>query len=141
MEKENEEVWQIELTKEQLHLIADAVEFTSRFACGQIGDSFLPNQIRGLLWKKQDVNKIRLFNSLGGILKHCIHDDLEPGSHGNHGVGKMVYADNLYDIYKMIHHKIKIEEDKNIPKEDRSWNVSSSFTKFGNLNDIKINKK
>jgi hypothetical protein len=143
------EKWSIELTKDQLHLISRALEFTSRFACGQIGHSYLPYEVQELFYKKDkdnnldwsEINKRRdIFDALGNIMKTTIHPDLSVDRGHSYGVNKLDFADNLYDIYKMINHKIHMDDNINSSPDDMSYNINSYYTKFGSLNDIKVTK-
>jgi hypothetical protein len=145
---ENNKKWIIELTEEQLQLISRAVEFTSRFHCGQIGDTYLPYETQELLyiknpddntidWEATQINRER-FDAIGGLIKNILYPELNPMRHTYYGVNKHDYSDNLYDIYKQINVAIKKENDSKLPEEEIHWNVDSSFHKFGNLPNINL---
>jgi hypothetical protein len=147
--EKKESKWKIELTEEQLKLISNALEFTSRFGCGQIGHTYLPYDIQELFYKRDDkgnldwdeVNKRRdMYDALGNLIKTTIHPELSPLSGISYGVSKLNYSDNLYDIYKMINHKLHIYKNINSSPDDISYNVNSYFTKFGNLPNINVEK-
>jgi hypothetical protein len=146
--KNNNKKWQIELTEEQLYLISRAIEFTSRFHCGQIGNTYLPYETQELLeiknpdgktvdWDATHMNRER-FDALGGLMKNLLYPELHPMRYSSYGVNKHIYADNLYDIYKQINVAIKKENDSKLPPEEIIYNVNSSFTKFGNLPNINL---
>jgi hypothetical protein len=143
------EKWSIEITKDQLNLISRALEFTSRFACGQIGHSYLPYEVQELFYVKDknnnldwtEINKRRdMFDALGNIMKTTIHPNLSIDRGHSYGINKVDFADNLYDIYKMINHKIHLDDNINVSPDDVSYNVNSYYNKFGNLPDIKVTK-
>jgi hypothetical protein len=144
----NKKKWVIELTEEQLYLISRAVEFTSRFHCGQIGHTYLPYETVELLeiknpdgktidWVSTHMNRER-FDAIGGLMKNLLYPELHPMRHNSYGVNKHNYSDNLYDIYKQINVAIKKEHDSKLPPEEIHWNVDSSFTKFGTLPNINL---
>jgi len=144
-----EEKWKIVLTEEQLLLISNALEFTSRFACGLIVHTYLPYDIQELFYIKDDKGNINwdtanrrreMYDSLGQIIKTTIHPELSPSSNQGFGINKVEYSDNLYDIYKMINHRIQIESNINTSPDEVNHNVNSHFTKFGNLPNIIVEK-
>ena len=145
---ENNKKWVIELTEEQLYLISRAVEFTSRFHCGQIVNNYLPYETQELLeiknpdgktidWEATHMNRER-FDAIGGLMKNLLYSELNPTRHCYYGVKKHDYSDNLYDIYKQINVAIKKERDSKLPEEEIYYNVDSSFTKFGKLPNINL---
>jgi len=145
---ENNKKWIIELTEEQLYLISRAVEFTSRFHCGQIGNTYLPYETQELLyiknpddksidWESTNVNKER-FDAIGGLMKNILYPELHPMRGTCYGVNKHNYSDNLYDIYKQINVATKKENDSKLPPEEIYYNVDSSFMKFGTLPTITL---
>lgn len=135
--------WTIKLTEDQLQTIAEALEFTSRFHCGQIGSTYLPIETRQLLWDREDWDDSRKrtdqFDALAGIIASILHKDLSCSPNHSKGVGFSDYSDQLYDMYKKINVQIKKERDKNLPEEEVVWNVNSSYTKFSNAPDIEVN--
>lgn len=141
--------WKIELTSEQLSMISNALEFTSRFSCGQIGSNYLPWEIQNLFTLDSNGNAVNweignkrreMFDSVAQILKTTLHPDLSPSNNGSYGVSRLTYSDNLYDIYKMINHRLKTYNDLNTAPNEILHNVNSYFTKFGNLPNIKVDK-
>lgn len=147
---ENNQKWSIELNEEQMTIISGALEFVSRFNCGQIGFTYLPHKIQELFYKKDENNKLDwdevnkrkdLFDTAGSIIKTTLYPELNPTRIGeSYGVNKSDYSDNLYDIYKMMNHIMQQEKEINTAPNDVSNNVNSYFTKFGNLDNIKIKK-
>ncbi len=134
--------WKIELTEDQLYTIAEALEFTSRFHCGQIGSSYLPGETRQLLWNKEDWDNSRKrtdqFDALAGILGNVLHEDLSCSTGHSKGVGFSEYSDNLYDYYKLIRHKLHIESAKDLPEDEYHYNVYSYYNKQGNEPDLEV---
>lgn len=133
--------WKIELTENQLQVISEALEFTSRFHCGQISSNFLPQQTLQVLftphYEDEDIYSRReQFDTLGTLLSQTLHKGL--GRNQHKGIGFSDYSDHLYDMYKMINVKLKKERDKDLPEEEVTWNVNSSYTKFSNNPDIKV---
>lgn len=146
---ENRE-WIIELTEDQLSLISRSLEFVSRFACGQIGHTYLPHEIQELFYIKDDSGNINWddtnrrrdsYDMLGNLIKSMIYPELSPSTNISYGINKNDFADNLYDIYKMINHKKHIQNSINTAPEDERFNVNSSFLKCGNHPNIKLKVK
>lgn len=137
----NMKKWTIELTEEQLHMIAEAIEFTSRFHCGQIGTTYLPSATQELLWdsnnSKFSQKRRDQFDQLGGLMKSIIHKDMDAKPHSSYGVGFSEYSDDLFDMYKMIRYKLHVEQQKEI-EEDMSYSVHSYYSKYGKKDDIKV---
>lgn len=149
-EKDNNNIWTIELTEEQLSMVSSVIEFVSRFACGQIGHTYLPNEISETFYVKKENGEIDwdeanrrrdLYDALGNIIKTTLYPELSPNSGISYGINKSEYADNLYDIYKMINHNLHIDKNLNTSPEERLTNVNSFFSKFGNLPNIFVSKK
>lgn len=143
MKKINKE-WTIELTEEQLMLISRALEFTSRFACGQIGFTYLPIEIQSLFKDDKGMTIWELgdkFDEYGNIIKTLLYPELKSNNRAHYGVGKLPYADDLYDIYKMINHMKQKYDQLNQSPDQRITNVNSHVVKFGKLPTIKLTKK
>jgi hypothetical protein len=137
--------WILELTDDQLSTIAEALEFTSRFHCGQIGTSYLPHPTQELMWDKEDwpgsQKRREQFDSLGGLMKSVMHKDMDARLHSSYGVGFHEYSDELYDMYKLMRHVVHMQNQKENPDEDMNYSTYSHRTKFGNKPDIKIELK
>lgn len=141
--------WNIELTEEQLMILSRALEFVARFSCGQIGHTYLPYEVQEMFYIRDKDNNIdwieankrrNLYDAAGGIIKSTLYPELNPISNESYGVNKSKYADNLYDIYKMINHTLYKYESMNTSPDEISYNVNSYFAKFGSLTDIKVTK-
>ena len=103
--KEEQNIYTITLTEDQLQEIAEALEFTSRFTCGQIGQTYFPNGLKSILWKKHKDNWQNMNDSIdaaSNFMKLAMHPEISVRS--NYGIGKFDYADTLYDMYKAIRH-------------------------------------
>jgi hypothetical protein len=139
--KNKEQKWQIELTDVQLGLIAEALEFTSRFHCGQIGVSYLPSETQKLLWDSNDWDfsqkRREQFETIGALMKSVMHKDMDARTHSSYGVGFSEYSDGLYDMYKMIRYTQHIEHQKET-EEELSYSVHSHYSKYSKQPDIKL---
>lgn len=135
--------WNIELTEEQLSMVAEVLEFTSRFHRGQIGVSYLPSETQKLLWDSNDwefsQKRREQFETIGALMKSVMHKDMDARTHSSYGVGFSDFSDNLYDMYKMIRYKLHIERQTET-EEDLSYSVHSYYSKYGNKDDIKVEK-
>jgi hypothetical protein len=147
--KEKVNRFTIELTEDQLIMISRALEFVSRFSCGQIGHTYLPPEIQEIFYIKDKDNHIdwiesnrrrNQYDAAGGLIKSSLYPELNPLSHESYGVNKSDYADNLYDIYKMINHTLHKYDTMNTAPDEISYNINSNFMKFGSLPNIKVNK-
>lgn len=129
----------ITCTKEQLELIDTAVEFTSRFICGQLSESIMPNaakkQYHATFGKgsedefRQWIEKRNKMNSLFNEIKE-LWWGLSPNS--NKGVGYDDDADNLFDMHCVIRHELyksKSDEDKEILRHTLSAHPATQFGK------------
>lgn len=133
--------WKIEVTEEQLELISEALEFTSRFHCGQIGSTYLPGDTLSVLFEPQyegedTYTRREEFDIMSALMARRLHPDLKGSS--NKGVGYHQYSDHLYDMYKMMKVELKKERDKELPPEEISWNVNNHFTSFSDKPNIKV---
>jgi hypothetical protein len=137
--------WILELTDDQLSTIMEALEFTSRFHCGQIGVSYLPYQTQQLMWDREDWENSQKrrdqFDTIGGLMKSVMHKDMDSRLHSSYGVGFHEYSDELYDMYKLMRHTLHKQNQMETPDEDMSYSVDSYRTKFSNKPDIKISLK
>ena len=80
----------IECTEKQLQLIQEAVEFTSRFDCGQLGFTYMPHAATKEYWKSSGEELTKWLEKRDQMEKHFaeikkIWWDLE--SNANWGVG------------------------------------------------------
>ena len=122
----------IELSKEQLLLIARCLEDVSRFASGQWElQNTIAEMVRGIKPFDQQIeirDEAKEFLRLAKIkLLPDLHDNSSKGYNGTEFIG------NTYQIYRTILHCFAVEEN---------WNnvYSSPALPSGNLGTIKINK-
>lgn len=133
--------WTIELDEEQLQLISDSLEFTSRFACGQIGSSYLPWAIRVMLYSFKDPDRgdrREMFDSLGHIAGGLLHPDIAPYRNMSLGVGAVEYADRLYDMYKAMNHAMWKKRSEESPSEFDQHSVHSSLSNYSKDEPISV---
>lgn len=113
--------YQIEFTEKQLRTIAEACEFMSRFAAGQLDK--LPMSFQSWLWKKhpdtkdfcraRDTWEIHLYYA-----KTAMFPDLD--RHESYGIGQdslMDEANICYDIYRPILEQFSKEYQEQNPEE------------------------
>lgn len=119
--------YKIELTEEQMHLIALCLEDVSRFASGQME---LGHTVSGMLEefpfeerRKRKGETEELLTQVKGVL--LTEEDSNKGYNGSDFIG------NTYQIYRNILHQLAI---------DNEWNNVYSFPALpsGNLGAIKI---
>lgn len=121
--------YRIELSEQQMRLIADCLEDVSRFASGQWEMRYTIEEIlRGLPFEEQ----IKRRGEVEEFLKQAkrvllpeFPDNARKSYNGSEFIG------NTYQIYRTILHKLAI---------DNNWNnvYSSSALPSGNLGTIKI---
>lgn len=121
----------IELSEEQLRLIAECLEDVSRFAAGQWQmQNTIEAMVKGLPFEEQ----INRRDSAEAILKEAkkvllpeLPDNASKGYNGTEFIG------NTYQIYRTILHQFA---------KDNDWNnvYSSPALASGNLGTIKIKK-
>lgn len=102
----------IKCNREQIGLIARALETYSRMTCGQLGESYL-YPIQNKIWKSFDedgseeaTKKREKVEFHLNCIKHFLWD-LPPNGH--HGVGYDEEADLGYEMYKCILSKFEEE--------------------------------
>ena len=121
--------YRIELSEEQMRLIANCLEDASRFASGQCEMRYTIEEIvKGLPFD----SKIRMRNGAEECLKQAkrillpnMADNSSTGYNGSDFIG------NSYQIYRTILHQLAIDND---------WDnvYSSSALPSGNMGTIKI---
>ncbi len=123
--------YKIELTEEQMMLIASCIEDISRFASGQCEinhtiQEMLTNLPFDEQIKKRDEVE-ELLRQVKRILLPDLPDNASKGYNGTEFIG------NTYQIYRSILHKLSV---------DNNWNnVYSSITlPSGNMGTIKISQ-
>lgn len=142
------EEYTLTCNKDQLRLIADALEMQSRMICGQIEETFLPplrdrvfkmisNKDENYHNKRDEVDKS--LNKIKSILWP------ELNGHAHYGVGHDGKADLGYEMYKEILHQFEKERQKGCEEsgEEYYWNVhsSSNVLKLTDNPTIKIELK
>ena len=125
----------ITLTEDQLQDIVEALEFTSRFTSGQIGQHYFPSGLQSILWKKHKDRWTEHRNHLEAastILKLALHPDLSLNE--NYSIGNFDYVDSLYDMYKKIWHVLWRDRGGD------DYSVHSSFHPVTDDEPMKIEK-
>jgi hypothetical protein len=121
----------IELSEDQMHLIANCLEDLSRFAGGQWELRYtIQEMLRGLSFDekmKRRNNVEELLKQVKRILLPELLDNASKGYDGSEFIG------NTYQIYRTILHQLAIDND---------WDnvYSSEPLPSGNMGTIKIEK-
>jgi hypothetical protein len=121
--------YNIELSEDQIILIANCLEDVSRFASGQWElRHTIEEMIRGLPFKEQIKRRdevLELLKQTKSILLPKLSDNESKGYNGSEFIG------NTYQIYRTILYQLA---------KDNNWNnvYSSSALPSGNLGTIKI---
>jgi hypothetical protein len=123
--------YKIELSEEQMRLVADRLEDIARFASGQMELIHTTEEIfRGL--SHEECMRIRdqkylLIDNLKQVILPQLAKNVSYGYNSTEFIG------NLYQIYRTILHQLSV---------DNNWNnvYSSSALPSGNMVDIKITK-
>ena len=121
--------YKIELSEQQMRLIAYCLEDISRFASGQWEMKYtIEEMVRGLPHKEQIEKRDdaeELLKQVKRILLPELLDNSSKGYNGSEFIG------NTYQIYRTIYHQLAI---------DNNWDnvYSSSALPSGNLGTIKI---
>lgn len=123
--------YKIELSEDQMRLIADCLEDVSRFACGQWEMTHtIESMIKGLPFdeqlKRRDKSE-ELLRQVKQVLLPGIPDNGSKGYNGTEFIG------NAYQIYRTILHKLAV---------DNNWDnvYSSPALPSGTMGTIKIEK-
>jgi hypothetical protein len=121
----------IELSEDQMRLIADCLEDVSRFAAGQWAmQHMVEAMVEGLTFDEQ----LKRRNKAEELLK-TVKRVLAPEFPDNGGLGYngTKFIGNTYQIYRSILHKLAV---------DNNWNntYSSSALPSGDMGTIKIVK-
>jgi hypothetical protein len=123
--------YRIEVTEEQMRLIADCLEDVSRFASGQCALNHTIEQMnRGLEFDEQmyrrDVAE-QLLRTVKRVLLPELHENESKGYNGTEFIG------NVYQIYRTILHQLAT---------DNKWDnvYSSPALPSGKMGTIKIEK-
>ena len=128
---EKQKKYTIELTEQQMRLIADCLEDVSRFASGQWEMRYtIEEMLRGLpfdekMKRRDEVEE--LLKQAKRVLLPDYRDNASKGYDGSEFIG------NTYQIYRTILHQLA---------KDNDWNnvYSSEPLPSGNMGTIKIEK-
>lgn len=116
----------ITLSEEQLRMLSEACEFTSRFICGQVETDNWPFQ--ALHHKDMDHNKdfddwIRRQNEMDDLMRKVKMIGWNKGYSSDNGVGFNKNADFLFEAYQVFRHELW----KALPDERRVNYVQSAY--------------
>lgn len=123
----------IEVSEDQLKLIANCLEDISRFASGQVNfentmENIVNNEMIGLTFNEQIERKHLAEEKLEEVRKV-----LFPNMHKNssYGYNRTNFIGNTYQIYRTIYHQLAV---------DNNWNnvYSSKPLPSGNMGNIKV---
>ena len=133
--------YKLELTEKQVGVVAEALEFFSRFSAGQF--TMFPRSLEGWTWEKWSGDE---YQRRREIWEGCLNQakmqmfDMHPNA--SLGIGNEELTEEAkvaYDIYRPILEQFAKESRENNP--DRSWNVYDSpgltYSKEGRV-DVKI---
>lgn len=123
--------YKIELSEDQMRLIADCLEDISRFASGQWEMThIIETMVVGLPVNEQLKRRDKAEELLKQVKQVLLPDMPDNGSKGYNGTE---FIGNAYQIYRTIRHKLAI---------DNNWNniYSSPALPSGNMGMIKIEK-
>ena len=121
--------YRIELSEEQMSVIAQCLEDVSRFASGQLELRYtVEEMLRGLPFDEQMKRRDEVENLLKQVKRVLLPDLPDNGSKGYNG---SEFIGNTYQIYRTILHQFA---------KDKNWDnvYSSSALPSGNLGTIKI---
>jgi len=121
--------YRIELSEEQMRLIANCLEDVSRFASGQMEmRCTIEEMVKGLTFEEQ-IKRRNLAEECSKKLKRILLPELsDNGSYGYNGTD---FIGNAYQIYRTILHQFAVDYD---------WNNVYSYSALpsGNMGTIKI---
>ena len=121
--------YRIELSEQQMRLIADCLEDVSRFASGQWEMRYtIEEMLRGLPFDEQMKRRSEVEEFLKKAKRVLLPDYPDNASKGYNG---SEFIGNTYQIYRTILHQLA---------KDNDWNnvYSSSALPSGNLGTVKI---
>jgi ribosome-interacting GTPase 1 len=108
---EEEEIYTVQLTKEQLLIIANTLDEASRTICGQLTTNYNRSLEHSIFIKNLSFDeKFKVRNKVDELMleaKKIIHPE-QPVS-ANYGVGYDELSDHMYEMYKQIRHSIEID--------------------------------
>jgi|TARA_R110000850_G_scaffold52169_3_gene126335 hypothetical protein len=127
--KESEKKYRIELSEEQIRLVARCIEDVSRFASGQWEMKHsIEEMIRGLPFEDQMKRRNEAEEHLKQTKRVLLPNMVDNASKGYNGTE---FIGNTYQIYRTILHQLAIDND---------WDnvYSSPSLPSGNMGTIKI---
>lgn len=125
------EKYVIELSKEQMLLIANCLEDISRFASGQMNLEYTINEMLKTYPLKMQTEKYHKTKMLLNQIKKILLPNLLDNE--NLGYNNSEFIGNVYQIYRTILYQLAI---------DNNWNNVYSYPALpsGNMSTIKIKK-
>lgn len=131
----------IEVTLEQARIISQALDWSARTSMGQLDSSFLPHPIQEQLYgdpKKDEgwLYRRDLWDSFSEGMKKI----LWPGLYRNEfkSYSHSEFSRNCCSMTKMLNVKMQEDSYKDLPEEERYYNVDSSFTDIYNVPVAKV---
>lgn len=127
----SEEKYKIELSEEQLRLVADCLEDCSRFASGQLELSKTLTAVYKELDFEEYIQRRDEADILLSRLKEVLFPELS--RNGSKGYDGSEFIGNTYQIYRTILYTLAT---------DKNWNnvYSSPALPSGNLGTVKVSK-
>jgi hypothetical protein len=121
--------YKIELSEQQMRLVADCLEDVSRFSSGQCEMRYtIEEMLKGLPFDEQMKRRKEVENLLKQVKRVLLPDLEDNASKGYNGTD---FIGNTYQIYRTILHQLAMDND---------WNnvYSSPALESGNLGATKI---
>lgn len=121
----------IEVTLEQARIISQALDWSARTSMGQLDSSYLPHSIQEQLYGDPKKDKEWLYRrDLWDSFSEGMKKVLLPGLSRNayKGYSHSEFSRNCCSMHKMLNVKMQEDTYKDLPEEERYYNVDSSFT-------------
>ncbi|MBM3186030.1 MAG: hypothetical protein FJZ67_07000 [Bacteroidetes bacterium] len=121
--------YKIELSEQQMRLVADCLEDVSRFSAGQCEMRYtIEEMLKGLPFDEQMKRRKEVENLLKQVKRVLLPDLEDNASKGYNGTD---FIGNTYQIYRTILHQLAMDND---------WNnvYSSPALESGNIGATKI---
>ncbi len=103
--------YMIELTEEQMKLVANCLEDISRFASGQTNLNFTISEMTKDLPFEEQINRRDYSEQYLKQLKRILLPELS--EHASNGYNKTEFIGNTYQIYRTILHKLAVDNNLN----------------------------
>jgi hypothetical protein len=121
--------YKIELSEEQLRLVAFCLEDVSRFASGDCELRFTMGEVLRDLPFEEKMERRTEARELLGKLKKVLFPNLEDNA--NYGYNGSEFIGNTYQIYRTIMHRLSVDNDlQNV--------YSSSALPSGNMGTVNV---